>query len=190
MISELALIFQGPFSLVGDNAIIAHSFGKESGIYLWTVETPKGFETLYVGKTNVSFSNRTAQHLKDQFSGKDGFCDANALRKGKKDPIWRGTVGNPDVNILDFRHNLQKYSPLLQDFIRTVKFFGAPLRVESDRMLLRVEGAIINHLQSLEGKFIDGTLHSKRWKTEPGIPARVECPAQLKLVGFPAEIIV
>lgn len=192
--SELTLIFHGPLSWVGEHSILTHPLGKESGIYLWTAETPKGFETYYVGETIVSFSERLGQHHKDQLSGKYAFYDAGALREGKKKVIWTGIVGFKDANIQTFRDNFSEWNPKNLAFIKSVKLFVAPLPIHDHpgihkRFLHRVEGALIEYLRPLEGNFLDKTRHSRELrKTETPIPARVEGPE--RLFGFPANIIV
>jgi hypothetical protein len=191
--SELTLIFQGPMSWVGDDSIITHPLGKESGIYLWTAETRKGFEIYYVGETIVSFSERLAQHHKGQLSGKYAFYDADALREGKKVPVWKGIVGIKGANIQTFYDNRLDWNPKNLAFIRSVRFFVAPLIIHDPpqihkRLLHRVEGALIDYLRSQGGNFLDTTRHSRLRKTETAIPARVEGPE--RLLGFPANIIV
>ena len=69
---SVELEFHGPLAWVrADDAsfIFDVEISKNPGIYLWTVETPKGHLVWYVGQTRTSFHQRMKEHFKEQMSG-------------------------------------------------------------------------------------------------------------------------
>jgi hypothetical protein len=85
--TAVSLECSGPFSwLASDPArsIREAAAARTAGIYLWTVDTPGGSLSYYVGETGVEFRQRLHQHLSQQLAGMYSIYEPRLFAVGQK----------------------------------------------------------------------------------------------------------
>lgn len=189
--------FIGPYSWQPTDdlpSIIDSPESKNSyGIYLWTVQMSDGMLISYVGQTGVSFSQRLNQHLSCQNFGEYKIYDVNRLKDGERKYIWAGKTGAGGRK--DFRTEFEKrrdeLSPHLEELISTYRFYIAPFK-GPERLRLRIEAAIAEHLKAQRGRV--GNFHEPgvRYSPRTGDEARVKIQifSDDKLIGVPKKLFV
>lgn len=185
--------FIGPFSWHGqDNtkSIFNASEGKNSGIYLWTIEVEEGELVYYVGKTNRHFSKRLLEHFKEHLAGFYHINSPDDLKKGKRVSLWDGMYlryksPKPD--------ELFKIYPTISkqivDVARIYHFYIAILKADR-RILERIESAFANHLYKQGGMI--GEFQEQGLNYRPRLPSEQPAIAYFrssaKILGLPESL--
>lgn len=195
MAMELSLVFAGPFAWLSNGAlpcVFEVPMSKQSGIYLWTVDTTDGDLVYYVGETGRDFGTRLTEHLKDQLAGMYHIYDPGAFVRGVKEPLWSGMFGKSRERTLsEFVRRLPELAPALVEFVRAMRFYLAPLAGDA-RIRKRIEAALADHFHAQGGvvaQFQDGDIHYER--TRPGeVPLVLSCHWPGHIRGAPETLIV
>ena len=192
---RLDLDFHGPLAWVHvDDAdfIFDANIAKNPGIYLWTVETPKGHLVWYVGQTRSSFRQRMKDHFKEQMSGSYSLNDPILLARGERKKTWPGYYGrNEDSRIPSFLDEMAYLCEAMVAVAKMTRFFVAPMN-EEPKMYRRVEGGLGRFLRGqpgVVGQFMDDALRYDRpWrKGEDPWGLRIKCPPEV--LGMPERIV-
>ena len=141
---NIFLEFIGPYKFWGkENSLFEDKNVKNlSGIYLWTIETDKGYMIHYVGQT-TRFAIRQKEHLINILGLNYGIFNANKAKNGIQEVIWNGLWR--DKNDISFEGKLKeiyldKKSEII-DYIESIDIFFAKLD-GSNNLREHVEGSI------------------------------------------------
>lgn len=185
--------FYGPFSWIDGKAslsIFNTDVGKESGVYLWTVNIEKGELIYYVGQTGRHFAQRMLEHFREHMSGGYHLYDPQEFRHGRKALLWPGRYGlDRESSLSKFVQHFQDLAPALVDLAGLYRFYLAPLACER-RLRERIEAGIAEYLYQqpgMIGEFQDqGIRYHPRRDNEESIQILIQC--QANLIGLPGGL--
>lgn len=133
--------WKGPYVLFPDGewpVIFDVDEANSPGVYLWTVEQPTGYQTLYVGMTANSIAFRQEQHVRDFLAGKYWIYEPDSLLKGEREYLGY----DPKNGISAFLRDYQHLSQVIAQQLGVLRVFFAP--IESEKQFIeRVESSLI-----------------------------------------------
>lgn len=142
--TDIALNFVGPFTLVDGKACVFHSaFAASPGIYLWTIRQDYDDTHLihYVGET-VSLGKRHREHLIQILGLNYGIFNPDKARQGVSELLWKGLWR--DKTATGPLMQLEAYRSIHQDvlqYLSILNVFFAELNADSN-LRKHVEGCI------------------------------------------------
>jgi hypothetical protein len=158
----VVLEWLGPFSFRADaeNSVFVGGASAASGMYLWTVPTPKGFLIQRIGGTEKPFWMRHHQHLEAFKDGAYPIHRAASLAAGRRDPVYPGLYGDKrsrDLLRSRFHNSWPKLRRELAGTLSLLAIFLAPLDC-GRRVRQRIQTALHLRLRALggqESRFLD-----------------------------------
>jgi hypothetical protein len=163
---EIQLKWEGPYALVGSESkksIFEINSVDSCGIYLWTTKYSTKYLVNYVGMTSKSFKQRLIEHIEYYYTGKYTVYDTKHFTNAELVARYI-----PKGNILDFASKYREVSTLIDDYLKTLNIFIAPLKMEKI-YLKKIESAIILQLKSyndITKRFLDNKKVSHYITTE------------------------
>lgn len=193
MEDKFVVEFIGPFSWLGHEgtaSIFDAPEGKESGIYLWTIQIYEGELVYYVGKTNRSFSQRMKEHFKEHLAGFYHIYSPNEFRKGERKPLWEGMyLRHKTPSMQELARVYPIISAQIIEMATIYRFFIAPIDA-NQRVLERIEYALAKHLYKQPGKIgafqEQGLNYRSRLETEKIEIANFQ--SSIKILGLPPSL--
>lgn len=187
----LDVLFEGPFALLDDldiPCLFAEPVANRAGVYLWTVRSGDGFRPWYVGQTQRSFAQRTAEHVRAYLSGQYEAYEVASIADGSFHRIPGPPAGQSPSTLPAFVRALPERLPQLLELLRETRIFVAPLAVD-DHLLDRVEGALGRHYKQTKdlSNYLEPGL--KLPDAIPGDrPLSLRLAASHPILGLPTEL--
>lgn len=113
-----------------------------------------------------------------------------ALRSGSSRTLWRGMYGpDREDSLVDYVRRLPRLAPNLARYIRTIRFYVAPLTARH-RHRERIDAAIAAHLRSQDGFARDFQDPNVRYRPrrQGESSFRLRCIWPVPLVGAPRNL--
>ena len=190
---EVAVEFTGPMSILdrdGARCVFTEEVGKQSGIYLWTIQVNGRDLPWYVGQTRRGFAQRTGEHITGFLSGQYTTWDASALARGENRRVEGSVIGWWPESLPSFLGNYEQLVPHIVTLLRSLRVHVAPVTADA-HLHNRIEGAIGRYLKGHpEAEVRDFFFPGMRVPAAIPFdkPIRLQVASETPIAGLPAEI--
>jgi len=190
--AALCLRASGPFGFLANGRtpyVLEAEEAKQSGIYLFTVESDGKELVHYVGETGREFRERLREHLFLYLNGTYSIYDGVSFASGRLVRIWEGMLRwNEACRAEEFLARHAELIPELMANVQAIRLWLIPTDVERRTRRL-VEGAIARALMSQPapvGTFHEQIHYEYRDDDEPSVEFTFE--DHDRFVGMPERM--
>jgi hypothetical protein len=190
--NEVRLKWIGPFTLekAAHNSVFASEAASDPGLYVWVVQSGAHTLAYYVGETGATFARRHRSHLHSYRTGSYSIDRADALSRGRIEPLYQGFVYSKKARLLrepEFTARRAELDAELARCFAILRVYLAPLRSDQ-RSRRRIETGLVDTIIKV-GAGLDGFEKVKwsRWPRLPGEPPIAVSCTGLSLRNFPVR---